>query len=119
MSPATRRTFAGTYKGEALLVVRPASTEEVSEVVKLCNRFNIVIVPQGGNTGLCGGAVPRGNRACIVLSVARMNKLISVDPLRYSVTAEAGCMVQTIHDAAAEVDGAFALDWGARGCWPS
>ena len=105
----------GAYKGHALLVARPVNTAEVSAVVKICNKHGIVIVPQGGNTGLCGGAIPRGNRPCIVLSVARMNKIISVDPLRYSVTAEAGCIVQTIHDAAAEVDRAFALDWGARG----
>ena len=105
----------GTYKGDALLVVRPTSTEEVSGVVKICNRHGIVIVPQGGNTGLCGGAIPRGNRPSIVLSVARMNKIISIDPLRYSETVEAGCIVQTIHDAAEQVDRAFALDWGARG----
>ncbi len=105
----------GAYRGEALLVARPANTEEVSAAVKICNKYGVVIVPQGGNTGLCGGAIPRGNRPCIVLSVARMNKIISVDPLRYSVTAEAGCIVQTIHDAAGAVDRAFALDWGARG----
>ncbi len=105
----------GAYRGVALLVARPASTEEVAAVVRLCNRRGIVIVPQGGNTGLCGGAVPRGERPCIILSLARMNRIISVDPLRYSVTAEAGCIVQSIHDAAADVDRAFALDWGARG----
>jgi len=109
----------GAYRGEALLVARPASSEEVSQVVKICRRHGVAIVPQSGNTGLVGGGVParRGANArpCIVLSVARMNKLLSVDPLRYSVTAEAGCVIQTIHDAAAEVDRAFALDWGARG----
>ena len=104
----------GAYKGEAMLVARPASTEEVSEVVKICRRHGVCIVPQSGNTGLVGGGVPKGNRPTIILSVARMNKLLSVDPLRYSVTAEAGCIVQTIHDAAAEVDRAFSLDWGAR-----
>ncbi|MBM3608530.1 MAG: FAD-binding oxidoreductase, partial [Alphaproteobacteria bacterium] len=105
----------GTYKGVALLVARPANTQEVSGVVKICRKHGIAIVPQSGNTGLCGGAVPKGNRPSIVLSLSRMNKLISVDPLRYSVTAEAGCIVQTIHDAAAGVDRSFALDWGARG----
>lgn len=105
----------GAYKGEAMLVARPASTEEVSEVVKICRRHGVCIVPQSGNTGLVGGGVPKGNRPTIILSVARMNKLISVDPLRYSVTAEAGCIVQTIHDAAAGADRAFSLDWGARG----
>ncbi|MDP4595113.1 MAG: FAD-binding oxidoreductase, partial [Beijerinckiaceae bacterium] len=105
----------GAYKGEALLVARPASTEEVSQVVKICRQHQVCIVPQSGNTGLVGGGVPKGNRPCIVLSLSRMNTLISVDPLRYSVTAEAGCIVQTIHDAAASVDRAFSLDWGARG----
>lgn len=109
----------GAYKGDTLMVVRPASTEEVSQVVKICRKHGVAIVPQSGNTGLVGGGVPRNafgdNRPCVILSVARMNKLISVDPLRYSVTAEAGCIVQTIHDAAADVDRSFALDWGARG----
>ena len=105
----------GAYKGEALLVARPATAQEVSDVVKICRKHGVCIVPQSGNTGLVGGGVPKGNRPTIVLSVSRINKLISVDPLRYSVTAEAGCIVQTIHDAAADVDRAFSLDWGARG----
>lgn len=110
-----RADIRGTYKGDTLLVARPASTQEVSGVVKICAQYGLAIVPQAGNTGLCGGAVPAGSRPCIILSVSRMNRILSVDPLRYSVTAEAGCIVQSIHDAAAGVDRAFALDWGARG----
>lgn len=105
----------GTYKGEALLVARPASTQETSAIVRACARAGIVIVAQGGNTGLCGGAAPLGPRPAIILSLARMNRILSVDPARYAVTAEAGCILQTIHDAAASVDRAFAMDWGARG----
>jgi FAD/FMN-containing dehydrogenase len=105
----------GVYKGEALMVARPASTEEVSQVVRICARHGLAIVSQGGNTGLCGGSVPRGNRPSIILSLARMNKIISVNPESYTVTAEAGVILQAIHDAAAKVDRAFAMDWGARG----
>ena len=52
----------GAYKGQALLLARPASTEDVAAVVRICARHEIAIVPQGGNTGLCGGAIPRGAR---------------------------------------------------------
>jgi FAD/FMN-containing dehydrogenase len=105
----------GAYKGEALLLARPASTEEVAAVVRICAAHDLVIVPQGGNTGLCGGAIPKGARPSIILSLARMNHIISVDPDRYTITTEAGCILQSIHDAAAQVDRAFAMDWGARG----
>ena len=105
----------GFYSGNALAVVKPASTAEVAEVVKVCTSHDVAIVPQGGNTGLCGGAVPSGDGQAIVLSLSRMNKILSVDPQCYSVTVEAGVILQSIHDAAAEVDRAFALDWGARG----
>jgi FAD/FMN-containing dehydrogenase len=105
----------GVYRGEPLLVARPASTEEVSRLVQICARHRVAIVPQGGNTGLCGGAVPRGERPCIVLSLARMNRILSVDPACYTITAEAGAILQSLHDAAEKVDRSFAMNWGARG----
>lgn len=114
LAPFTQ-DIRGTYKGSALLLARPATTDEVAEVVRICAANDLVIVPQGGNTGLCGGAVPRGARPCIILSLSRMNRIVSVDPDRYTITAEAGCILQSIHDAAAQVDRAFAMDWGARG----
>jgi FAD/FMN-containing dehydrogenase len=122
------RDVRGAYGGQALLVARPGSTEEVATTVRICRAHAVAIVPQGGNTGLCGGAVPLDNpresldagwggrpSPCIVLSLARMNRIVSIDPLRYTVTAEAGCVVQAIQEAAADVDRVFALDWGARG----
>lgn len=114
LAPFTQ-DIRGTYKGSALLLARPATTDEVAQVVRICAADDLVIVPQGGNTGLCGGAVPRGARPCIILSLSRMNRIVSVDPDRYTITAEAGCILQSIHDAAAQVDRAFAMDWGARG----
>lgn len=109
------RDQRGVFQGESLLVARPADTAQVSEVVKVCAAHGICIVAQGGNTGLCGGSVPIGDRPSIILSLARMNRILSVDPDRYSVTVEAGCILQTIHDAAEAANRRFGMDWGARG----
>ena len=103
------------YRGEPLLVARPASTAQVARIVEICAAHGITIVPQGGNTGLCGGAVPCGERPCIVLSLGRMNRILSVDPECYTITAEAGAILQSLHDAAENVDRSFAMNWGARG----
>ena len=105
----------GLHTGKARIVVRPESTDEVAGVVKLCAQHGIAIVPQGGNTGLCGGAMPTSEDEAIILSLARMNNILDVDPQNYSITVEAGVILQAIHDAANEVDRAFAMDWGARG----
>ena len=107
--------FFGRWRAKSVLVVRPANTEEVAEVLRICRRHGLAVVPQGGHTGLCGGAVATGERPSVLLSLSRMNRILSVDPARYSVTAEGGCILQTIHDAAAEVNRTFALDWGGRG----
>src|SRR5579859_2776285 len=81
----------GLYHGTAEVVVRPASTEEVSEIVKLAAANGVAIVPQGGNTGLCGGAVAEQGQ--IILSLGRMNKVRSFDPVNFTLTAEAGCIL--------------------------
>src|ERR1700689_1972567 len=65
----------GQYSGAALLVVRPGTTAEVAEVVRRCSASGTPIYPQGGNTGLCGGAVPDAARPGIVLSLGRMNRV--------------------------------------------
>jgi FAD/FMN-containing dehydrogenase len=106
----------GSYGGPALLVARPTSTQEVAAVVRVCARHGIAIVPQGGNTSLCGGAVPlTEGAACIVLSLARMNRIVSVDPLNFTMTVEAGCIVDDIREAAHEAGLLFAMNWGASG----
>ena len=107
--------FFARWRAPSLLVVRPVDTGQVAEVVRICRRHGVKLVPQGGNTGLCGGAVATGDAPSIVVSLGRMNRILSVMADRYTVTAEAGCILQTIHDAAAEVDRSFALDWGGRG----
>ena len=107
----------GLFTGEALAVVRPASVGETALVVRSCASAGVSIVPQGGNTGMSGGAVPARDdmRPSIVLSTSRMNRIVSVDPDRWTITAEAGATIEAVQLAAAAVNRLFAPDWGARG----
>jgi len=107
--------WRGTLVGSAAVVVRPASTEEVSKVVKLCFDNGIAIVPQGGNTGLMGGATPYPTHRGIVLSLGRMNHVLEVDAVGYTMTVEAGCVLQTLQETAANHDRFFPLSLGAEG----
>ncbi len=103
----------GLFQGAASLVVRPGTTAEVAAVVKACAAAGVAIVPQGGNTGLCGGATSEAGM--VLLSLSRMNRIRDIDPLDYTVTLEAGCILQNVQDAAAEVDRLFPLSLGAEG----
>lgn len=107
--------WRGSLTGNAAVVVRPATVEEVSRVVKLCHDNGIAIVPQAGNTGLMGGATPYPSHTGIVLSVGRMNKVLNVDPVGYSMTVEAGCILQTLQETAASHDRFLPLSLGAQG----
>ncbi|HTO63644.1 MAG TPA: FAD-binding oxidoreductase [Bradyrhizobium sp.] len=107
--------WRGSLAGRAAAVVRPANTEEVSKVVKLCHDNGVAIVPQGGNTGLMGGATPWPDHAGIVLSLGRMNRVLQVDPVGYAMTVEAGCILQTLQETAASHDRFFPLSLGAQG----
>ena len=107
--------WRGGLVGRAAAVVRPANTEEVSRVVKLCHDNGVAIVPQGGNTGLMGGATPWPDHAGIVLSLGRMNRVLHVDPVGYAMTVEAGCILQTLQEIAASHDRFFPLSLGAQG----
>jgi FAD/FMN-containing dehydrogenase len=103
------------YSGIADCVVRPASTPEVAAVVALCAREGVAVVPQGGNTGLVGGSVPSGAHREIVLSLARMNRIRTVDPLNDTITAEAGCVLAAVQKAAQDAGRLFALSLAAEG----
>ncbi|WP_459615072.1 FAD-binding oxidoreductase [Bordetella sp. 2513F-2] len=106
----------GKNRGSALAVVRPANTEEVSAVVKLCARAGIGIVPQGGNTGLCGGATPiPGGRDCVVLSLSRMNRIRDLAPYNQTMTVDAGCTLAAVQDAARDAERLFPLSLGSEG----
>ena len=101
------------WPGEAALIVAPVSTEEVSEVVKICAAEKIAITPQGGNTGLVGGQIPFGSE--ILLSLKRMKKVRDVSPLDNTITVDAGVTLLEAQEAAEEVDRLFPLSIGSEG----
>lgn len=98
---------------QALAIVRPASTREISEVLRICHRENQPVVTHGGVTGLVGGAMAQPGD--IVLSLERMNRLEPVDTVNRTVTVEAGAPLQTVQEAAESAGLLFPLDLGARG----
>ncbi|MBQ0820579.1 FAD-binding oxidoreductase [Microvirga sp. HBU67558] len=100
------------YRGAALAVVRPGTTEEVAFVVRECAKAQVAIVPQGGNTGLVGGGVPHTG---IVLSLARLDRVREVNAFNAAITVEAGCILKTVQDAASEVDCIFPLSLASEG----
>jgi FAD/FMN-containing dehydrogenase len=103
------------YLGSALAIVRPASPEEVAAVVKLCAAEGVAVVPQGGNTGMSGGATPQEDGREIVLSLTRMNRILEIDQVGYTMTVEAGVVLKTIQEAASDADRLFPLSLGAEG----
>src|SRR5215467_1377915 len=105
----------GLYRGVTQLVVRPASMAEVAAVVRICAEAKLPIVPQGGNTGLVGGGVPPMDGQNIVLALSRMNRIRAIDSLNFTMTAEAGCILAQLQQAAAEADRLFPLSLGAEG----
>ncbi|WP_375160868.1 FAD-binding oxidoreductase [Bradyrhizobium sp. RDT46] len=107
--------WRGLLAGSAGAVVRPGSTEEVAAVVRLCHEHGIAIVPQGGNTGLMGGATPWPAHTGIVLSLGRMNRVLDIDATGYTMTVEAGCVLQTLQETASRHDRFLPLSLGAQG----
>lgn len=107
--------WRGTLIGNAAVVVRPGSTEEVAAVVRLCQAEGVAIVPQGGNTGLMGGATPYPDHAGILLSLGRMNRVLEVDAAGSTMTVEAGCILQSLQDLAAAHDRLLPLSLGSGG----
>ncbi len=106
-------------RGKALAVVRPASTQQVADVVTLCRQqqaaLGISLVPQGGNTGLVIGSIPDATGRQIVLSLARMNKIRAVDAANLTVTMDAGCILQSLQEAADQAGFLFPLSLAAEG----
>ena len=107
--------WRGRFRGAALAVVRPADTGEVGEVVRACAAAGVPIVPQGGNTGLCGGATPHEGGGEIVLSLARMNRIRAIDADNATLTAEAGATLAAVQAAANEAGLAFPLSLASEG----
>lgn len=105
----------GLFRGRAAMVVRPATTAEVAEVVRLCAAYRVPLVPQGGNTGLVGGGIPFENGDEIVIALGRMNRIRGLDAANFTITAEAGCILADVQRAAADADRLFPLSLAAEG----
>jgi len=107
--------WRGRYTGRALALASPASTAEVAALVKLCAAHGVPIVPQGGNSGMAGGATPDASGHAIILSLRRMNAIRSLSAEGGQVVCEAGVILQTLHDAAETSGMRFPLTLGGKG----
>ena len=103
------------WRGKALAVVRPGSTDEVAQVLQACARHGISVVPQGGNTGLVGGGVPDSSGSQVLLSLSRLNRVRAIDPANLTMTVEAGMVLQAVQQAAADAGLLFPLSLAAEG----
>ncbi len=107
--------WRGYHRGLTPAVVRPASAAEVAAVVRICAESRTAVVPQGGNTGMCGASVPDASGTAIVLNLGRMNRILEVDALNNTVSVEAGCVLAAIQQAARDAGRLFPLSLGAEG----
>lgn len=111
--PAHYTDWSGHTPTRPLALLLPASTEEVSQVMRLCHAHRVAVTPQGGLTGMAGGAIPAADT--VALSLARMTAIESVDASGATLQAQAGATLQSVQDAARDVGMLFGVDLGARG----
>jgi FAD/FMN-containing dehydrogenase len=109
------RDHRALYRGHALAVVAPADTAAVARVLAYCNEHRIGVVPQGGNTGYCGGATPDASSSQVLLSLARLNRVRAIDAGNYTMIAEAGCILASLQAAAVNADRYLPLSLGSEG----
>lgn len=108
--------FRRRFKSGALCVAKPKSTAEVAAVVRLCAAAGVPILPQGGNTSLCAGAVPAAGQAMpVIVNLMRMRAIRRVDAQNGSMEVEAGCVLKAVQDAAAAVQRLYPVSLGAEG----
>ncbi|MCB6183177.1 FAD-binding oxidoreductase [Leeia sp. TBRC 13508] len=107
--------WRGRYHGSVMAVIRPATTDEVSKVVQYCHANHIYVIPQGGNTGHCGGAAPTQHTPAIILSLSRLNHIHCIDTENQTITVGAGCTLGQIQTIASQHDRLFPLSLAAEG----
>ncbi|WP_052208083.1 FAD-binding oxidoreductase [Croceibacterium mercuriale] len=107
--------WRGRYTGQAMALASPASAAEVAALMRLCAEHGVPIVPQGGNSGMSGGATPDATGTAVLLSLRRMNAITRLDAGAREVTCEAGVVLQTLHDAAEAQGLRFPLTLGGKG----
>jgi FAD/FMN-containing dehydrogenase len=109
------REQRGNYTGRAPLIIRPATTAEVAAVMRCLYAADVKVVPQGGNTSLCGASTPSATGDEVVLSLARLNRVRAVDAQNFTMTVEAGCILSDLQQVAAQADRLFPLSLAAQG----
>lgn len=109
--------WRGLFRGHTPLLLLPASTAQVSEILRICNSASIGVVPQGGNTGLVGGAIPgiAGAGEQILLGSGRLNRVRELDADNYTITVEAGCLLANVQTVALDAGLYFPLSLAAEG----
>ena len=107
--------WRGDLQGKTMIMVSPRTTEEVAAVIKACAAAKVGVVPQGGNTSLCGGSIPDDSGEQLLLSLSRLNKIREVDANNFSMVVEAGCILADVQNAAQQVDRLYPLSLGAEG----
>ncbi|HEX2789362.1 MAG TPA: FAD-binding oxidoreductase [Steroidobacteraceae bacterium] len=103
------------YRGSALAVALPRDVGQVARIIGWCNQQRVGVVPQGGNTGYCGGATPDESGQQLLLSLRRLNRIRSIDADNFSLTAEAGCVLASVQQAADAAERFFPLSLGSEG----
>jgi len=108
--------WRGRSQGQALCVVLPSSTQQVADIVRLCHAHGVPVLPQGGNTSLCGGAVPCSvGTPPVIVNLARMNRIRHVDAANHTMEVEAGCVLEAVQQAAAAQNRLYPISLGAQG----
>jgi FAD/FMN-containing dehydrogenase len=107
--------WRGRFHGAAKAILAPASSEEVATIVALASEHRVPLVPQGGNTGMVGGATPPVDGSALILSLRRLNRIRSLSTADRLAVAEAGVILETLHDAAHDAGMRFPLTLGSRG----
>ncbi|MGI9221211.1 MAG: FAD-binding oxidoreductase [Woeseiaceae bacterium] len=105
----------GAVQGRTAIMLSPDTTEKVSKIVAVCADAGVAVVPQGGNTGLCGGAIPDASGEQVLLSMSRLNRIRAVDADSFSMTVEAGCILQNAQQAALAEQRLLPLSLAAEG----
>ncbi len=108
-------SWRGGWVGSSPLILFPTTTEQVSRIVTYCAEHGIALVPQGGNTGLVGGGVPNHSGEQVIMNLSRMNKIRSIEATNYTMTAEAGCTMQSLQEFAEKLDRLFPLAMASQG----
>ena len=107
--------WRGRWRGKATAILQPQTTEEVALIVAKAADLGVALVPQGGNTSMVGGATPPEEGSALILSLRRMNRIRVIDHGGMRVVAEAGVVLQQLHEAVGEAGLRFPLTLGAKG----